>query len=173
MTDPTIDSVRRHAIPVDLDTGLNRVVDLIGDARLVLLGEASHVTHEFYRARADITRELITHHGFNLIAVNDYFVAEQNARVVQNPRCTTARCSAATSNPGTCASAGVLTPDDGPGSSIGAHGASARAGDRRNLPARHGASQPLFPRAPTAPVRRDHPHRHDQRGQAARNMVSP
>ena len=69
MTDPTIDSVRRHAIPVDLDTGLNRVVDLIGDARLVLLGEASHGTHEFYRARADITRELITHHGFNLIAV--------------------------------------------------------------------------------------------------------
>jgi erythromycin esterase-like protein len=69
MTDPTVDSVRRHAIPVDLDTGLNRVVDLIDDARLVLLGEASHGTHEFYRARADITRELITHHGFNLIAV--------------------------------------------------------------------------------------------------------
>ena len=59
MTDPTIDSVRRHAIPVDLDTGLNRVVDLIGDARLVLLGEASHGTHEFYRVRAELTKRLI------------------------------------------------------------------------------------------------------------------
>lgn len=40
-----------------------------GDARIVLLGEATHGTHEFYAARAAISRWLIEHHGFNIIAV--------------------------------------------------------------------------------------------------------
>jgi erythromycin esterase-like protein len=39
------------------------------DARIVLLGEATHGTHEFYAARAQITRMLVEHHGFNIIAV--------------------------------------------------------------------------------------------------------
>ena len=39
------------------------------DARVVLLGEASHGTSEFYRARAAISRHLIEHHGFNIVAV--------------------------------------------------------------------------------------------------------
>jgi len=69
MSDPAIDIVRRHALPLDPVPGLHQVIDLIGDARLVLLGEASHGTHEFYRVRADITRELVAHHGFNLVAV--------------------------------------------------------------------------------------------------------
>jgi predicted phosphoribosyltransferase len=41
----------------------------IGDARLVLLGEASHGTHEFYRERAEITKRLIKEKGFRGIAV--------------------------------------------------------------------------------------------------------
>ena len=40
----------------------------IGDSRLVLLGEASHGTAEFYDMRARITRELIEKKGFNIIA---------------------------------------------------------------------------------------------------------
>ena len=40
-----------------------------GDARIVLLGEATHGTHEFYAARAAITRRLVERHGFNIIAV--------------------------------------------------------------------------------------------------------
>jgi len=40
-----------------------------GDAELVLLGEATHGTSEFYRARAAISRYLIRNHGFNIIAV--------------------------------------------------------------------------------------------------------
>ncbi|MGA4532954.1 erythromycin esterase family protein [Ectopseudomonas chengduensis] len=40
-----------------------------GDARVVLIGEASHGTSEFYRARASITRRLIEHHGFNIVAI--------------------------------------------------------------------------------------------------------
>jgi erythromycin esterase-like protein len=39
------------------------------EARVVLLGEASHGTSEFYRARAAITRNLIEYHGFNIVAV--------------------------------------------------------------------------------------------------------
>ena len=45
------------------------LLDLIGDARFVLLGEASHGTHEFYKARADITKRLIEEKGFNVIAL--------------------------------------------------------------------------------------------------------
>lgn len=41
----------------------------IGDARIVLLGEATHGTHEFYRERAFITRRLITEKGFTAVAV--------------------------------------------------------------------------------------------------------
>jgi erythromycin esterase-like protein len=40
-----------------------------GDARVVLLGEASHGTSEFYRARAAISSQLIEKHGFNIVAV--------------------------------------------------------------------------------------------------------
>lgn len=43
--------------------------DRLGDARIVLLGEATHGTHEFYAARAQITRRLIEKHGFNIVAV--------------------------------------------------------------------------------------------------------
>ncbi len=49
----------------DYDALLERV----GDARFVLLGEASHGTHEFYKKRAEITQRLITEKGFNAVAV--------------------------------------------------------------------------------------------------------
>lgn len=39
----------------------------IGDARLVLIGEASHGTHEFYRERAEITKRLIQEKGFTAV----------------------------------------------------------------------------------------------------------
>ena len=42
---------------------------LVGNARLVLLGEASHGTHEFYRARALITKRLIVEKGFDALLV--------------------------------------------------------------------------------------------------------
>jgi erythromycin esterase-like protein len=41
----------------------------VGDARLVLLGEASHGTHEFYKIRAEITKRLIREKGFTSVAV--------------------------------------------------------------------------------------------------------
>jgi erythromycin esterase-like protein len=51
--------------PADYDA----LLDLIGKARLVLLGEASHGTHEFYRHRAQITKRLIAERGFSAVAV--------------------------------------------------------------------------------------------------------
>src|SRR5579864_6619285 len=44
------------------------ILDLVGDARIVFLGEASHGTHEFYRARAEITKRLIQERGFVAVA---------------------------------------------------------------------------------------------------------
>lgn len=38
-------------------------------ARVVLLGEASHGTHDFYRVRAEITKRLIREHGFRAVAI--------------------------------------------------------------------------------------------------------
>jgi erythromycin esterase-like protein len=45
------------------------VLARIGDAPLVLIGEASHGTHEFYRVRAEITKQLIRTKGFTAVAV--------------------------------------------------------------------------------------------------------
>ena len=45
------------------------LLSLIGDARFVLIGEASHGTHEFYRERALITQRLIAEKGFRAVAV--------------------------------------------------------------------------------------------------------
>jgi erythromycin esterase-like protein len=63
-------AIREAARPV---TGTGEdydvLLDLIGDARVVLLGEASHGTHEFYRERALITRRLIEEKGFTAVAV--------------------------------------------------------------------------------------------------------
>ena len=51
--------------PEDFDS----LVELVGDARFVLIGEASHGTHEFYRVRAEITKRLIGELGFAAVAV--------------------------------------------------------------------------------------------------------
>jgi erythromycin esterase len=48
---------------------LDVLLDLIGDSRFVLLGEASHGTSEFYRWRTEITKRLIKEKGFSFIAV--------------------------------------------------------------------------------------------------------
>ncbi len=48
---------------------IDALLERIGGARVVLLGEATHGTHEFYRMRARISRELIERHGFRAVAV--------------------------------------------------------------------------------------------------------
>src|SRR6478736_4517763 len=45
------------------------LLDRVGDARFVLLGEGSHGTHDFYDHRAEITKRLIIEKGFSAVAV--------------------------------------------------------------------------------------------------------
>ena len=64
------DLVRDAAVPLIGSTGdYDPLLELIGDARFVLLGEATHGTHEFYRERAQITKRLIGEKGFTAVAV--------------------------------------------------------------------------------------------------------
>jgi len=51
------------------DAPLDSLLDRIGDARVVLLGEATHGTSEFYRMRTRITQELILRRGFRAVAI--------------------------------------------------------------------------------------------------------
>jgi erythromycin esterase-like protein len=50
-------------------TDFDQLLELVGNARFVLIGEASHGTHEFYRIRSEITKRLITGYGFSGVAV--------------------------------------------------------------------------------------------------------
>lgn len=62
--------INRAAIPLTYGAeDYDPLLDWIGSRELVLLGEASHGTHDFYHARAVITRRLITEKGFNSIAI--------------------------------------------------------------------------------------------------------
>jgi len=56
-------------LPAFDDPAFGRLFDRFGDARVVLLGEASHGTSEFYQARAAITRWLVERRGFNIVAL--------------------------------------------------------------------------------------------------------
>ncbi|MFL5483006.1 MAG: erythromycin esterase family protein [Gemmatimonadaceae bacterium] len=80
--------LRPHLHTLD---GSNRdyqpLLDLVGDAQLVLLGEASHGTHDFYYQRAEITKRLISEKGFSAVAVEaDWPDAYRVNRYVQGDR---------------------------------------------------------------------------------------
>ncbi|MGA8330406.1 MAG: erythromycin esterase family protein, partial [Mycobacterium sp.] len=60
-----------RSVAVDAPSGVpprEMLSELIGDARIVLIGESSHGTHEFYQARAEITKWLIEEKGFCAVA---------------------------------------------------------------------------------------------------------
>lgn len=61
--------LRELAQPLEDDSDLDPLLARIGDARYVLLGEASHGTHEFYDWRARLSRRLIEEKGFSFVAV--------------------------------------------------------------------------------------------------------
>lgn len=64
-----VNSIRQWAFPLHAKDDLAPLMKRIGDARIVMLGEASHGTSEYYSWRAYITQQLIQKKGFNLIAV--------------------------------------------------------------------------------------------------------
>jgi len=65
-----IDAIREASQPLEGNArDYDPLLNLIGEARFCLLGEATHGTHEFYRERAEITKRLIKEKGFTAIAV--------------------------------------------------------------------------------------------------------
>lgn len=69
-SDAALDAVRAAARPLTgADDDYDALLDMVGNARFVLLGEATHGTHEFYAERARITRRLIEEKGFTAVAV--------------------------------------------------------------------------------------------------------
>lgn len=64
-----ISSVKQWAYSLQSKADLDPLFDRIGDAGVVMLGEASHGTHEYYTWRAHITKRLVEEKGFNFIAV--------------------------------------------------------------------------------------------------------
>ena len=61
--------IAQHSVELNDLSGIDALLEEIGDARYVLLGEASHGTHEYYTWRAHISKRLIEEKGFSFIAV--------------------------------------------------------------------------------------------------------
>lgn len=66
---PDAENLIARVLPLRTPTDLDPLVHLAGSHRLVLIGEASHGTHEFYRVRAEITKRLIAEHGVGAVVV--------------------------------------------------------------------------------------------------------
>ncbi len=69
LTSDVVDQVRELALPLERPEDLDPLIERIGDARYVLLGEASHGTSEYYAWRSEISKRLISERGFSFIAV--------------------------------------------------------------------------------------------------------
>src|SRR5262245_47719410 len=83
-------AVREVAWPLSATAAdYDPLLDRIGDASFVLIGEASHGTHEFYSERAVITRRLILEKGFNAVAVEadwpDAYAVNEYVRGLGDP----------------------------------------------------------------------------------------
>ena len=68
------DLIQKKAVKLnDTNDVADEILALCGDASFVLIGEASHGTHEFYKYRAEITKKLIAEKGFSAVAVEADF----------------------------------------------------------------------------------------------------
>ncbi len=63
------DMICEAACPLEGDTAIDAVLNTVGEASIVLLGEATHGTQEFYEWRARITQALIERRGFDAVAI--------------------------------------------------------------------------------------------------------
>jgi predicted phosphoribosyltransferase len=102
-----VDVLRAWAMPVsDGAPHDDALFDLVGDAEFVLLGQASHGTHEFYAARASMTRRLIEEKGFCAVAAEaDWPDAYRVNRYVRGAATTPPRrrrCGASSASPPGC-----------------------------------------------------------------------
>jgi erythromycin esterase-like protein len=81
---PIIEAMRSEAIALRGIDDVDAIVNLVGDASIVLLGEATHGTHEFYRMRMEVTKRLLSEKGFGAMAVEcDWPDALRVSRFIQ------------------------------------------------------------------------------------------
>src|SRR5205814_6672605 len=79
-----IPAIQRQAQALDGLDAVEPIVRRVGNASVVLLGEATHGTHELYRLRAEISKRLIVYKGFDAVAVEaDWPDALQASRHAQ------------------------------------------------------------------------------------------
>jgi len=80
------EAIHTIARPLHGEHDIDRLVGLVARKRIVMIGEATHGTHEFYDVRAALSRRLIQHHGFAAVTIEgdwpdalraDRFVREQ------------------------------------------------------------------------------------------------
>ena len=89
MDPSSIDRLKSHvtsftSLSQDSDT-ITKYFDSFGDSKVLLIGDASHGTSEFYSVRAEITKYMIENHGFNIVAVEaDWPGAEHVDRYVRH-----------------------------------------------------------------------------------------
>lgn len=89
MEPSTVELLKSNATPFasisqDVET-ITKYFDSFGDCKVLLIGDASHGTSEFYTVRAEITKYMIENHGFNIVAVEaDWPDAEHVDRYVRN-----------------------------------------------------------------------------------------
>ena len=79
-----IKALHSEAHVLAADDPLDVILEQVGDASIVLLGEATHGTHEFYHVRAEISKRLVAEKGFDAIAVEaDWPDALRASRFIQ------------------------------------------------------------------------------------------
>ncbi len=64
-----IEKIRTHSIALTGNDDLQALVEAAGDAEIVLLGEASHGTSEFYKLRAELSKRLIQQKKASLLSL--------------------------------------------------------------------------------------------------------
>jgi len=64
-----VEGLRRIAKPLDRQNVAEQIIDSVKNKRIVMLGESTHGTEEYYFWRSQISLELIKNHGFKFIAV--------------------------------------------------------------------------------------------------------
>lgn len=77
--------LKKHAVPFGSIDDFEPLIESYKDKKIIMIGESSHGTHEFYKWRARISKELIEKHGFNFIAVEgDWPACHQVHQRIQN-----------------------------------------------------------------------------------------
>jgi erythromycin esterase-like protein len=78
--------IQEISLPIEGTSWMDPLIESIGDARYVLLGEATHGTSEFYTYRAQITKKLIKEKGFSFVAVEgDWPSCYELNRFIKSP----------------------------------------------------------------------------------------